>query len=148
GRSTWTILPKLLTSETRLHGWAGEEDWTQACSDFDSPEHKAAVFDALAGWQDLVAQWCDETCYAQAMLDEWNHVRNRLLEGSKYVTHPQLSVPIGLMRTSRGKTVLVHLHAANPHVLIHARGDDRTRRALLDDFIRPYRHKDKGRRDL
>lgn len=146
---TWAILPKSAASETTIHEWPNE---VLNSSIFTSFEQKQRLFAATDAFQESLNVFLktpdteDELDDYSDTLDAWIDNQKDILPKNKYVKHPTLTVPFGLVyyrNTSELKFICIG--SSVPHVLLYRRAPDEASREIIrKTFVNCYYDKEKA----
>lgn len=103
----WALLPQQAASETCLYQWECAGDWASRVSVFPSYERKSEVMAVASQFFDALKPFTATMTEVdhQGHLANWQRVRDQANAKSKYVQHPVLAVPFGVIYYSRTKEV-------------------------------------------
>lgn len=140
----WCVLTDVIASETPLMDFDGREAWVDLPSAFDGFEHKAAFFQLVDRWRDVVKSWTSkDRDVARARFLEWSTARSIALQSERNIVPSMvLEIPIGLTRSRFDGTRMLVLRADNPTALLHRNAAEEDRDAVRQEFLRPYQRKD------
>ena len=146
---SWAVLPKTTASETTIYEWPAADAWRDVSNSiFPSFEQKQRIFDTVMGFSETIAPFTKpmdpDTCCAA--VTRWTKVQNKLLEQGKYVKHPALTVPFGIVYYPRAKELrYLCVGSTNPHALLFLNApSEEFQKMIRQRFAGCYLHKNKA----
>jgi len=146
GNPKWALLHEHDAGETTLEQW-GEAIAPWLAHEKGKPpyfpkfEDKARAF-ALSDTAIERLSYFTDPANFELLLDQWRHTRRELNRTGSFVKELDLSIPIGMLGNTDGRTAHVLCVSADPAVLLwHLAPDDASRQRVQSLYVSNYANK-------
>jgi len=144
--SSWAVLPKTTASETTIHEWPTADAWREVSNSiFPSFEQKQRIFATVMSFSKTIAPFTKpmDSDACGAAVTRWTEIQNKLLEHNKYVKHPALAVPFGVVYYPKAKELrYLCLGSTELHAIIYRNAPSEAFKKLIRQrFVDLYANK-------